>query len=268
MTILDRIVATKRNEVDLARRLRPQANLALTAVAMPAARDFFAAVTEAARGGPNLIAEIKKASPSAGVIVRDFDPVALANVYAQSGVSAISVLTDKHFFQGDLGFIDSIKNAIGLPVLRKDFIVDAYQLYESRAAQADAVLLIAEVLSISGLADLLPIALDLGLTPLVEVHSAEVLVKTLKRFGPPHRDSYILGINNRDLYTQRVDVSTMVRLGSMLPPGAPFVAESGLVSRDDVLRAKAAGACAVLIGESILRSRDIGAKIAQLTGNE
>ncbi len=268
MTILERILTTKRNEVDLARRIRPQIRLEIEAVAQPPPRDFFGAVTESRPNGPNLIAEIKKKSPSAGLIVRDFEPAAIALQYAHGGAAAISVLTDQNFFGGDLSDLVAAKRAVDLPILRKDFVVDEYQVFEARAAGADAVLLIAEALTAGGIAALLPTVQALGMTALVEVHSADVLASVLALLGLPGRDRFLLGINNRDLSAQATDRGTMRHLGAMLPKGTPFVAESGLASRDHVIEAQLAGACAVLIGESILKSGDISAKIAELFGRQ
>ena len=266
MTILEKIVETKRQEVNAAKKRRPLAELMadLNRVAPP--RDFFGAVTARSPHGIALIAEIKKASPSAGVIVGDFDPVQIAKSYCDHGAAALSVLTDETYFQGRLAFIEQVKQAVPLPALRKDFIIDEYQVYESRAADADAVLLITEVLGADGVAGLFPVARELGMTTLVETHSEESLESVLDRLGPPGRGSYILGINNRDLAIQQTDVSTTSRLARLLPQGCPFVAESGIATHDDVLTVRGAGACAILVGESLLRAGDIGAQIGTLFG--
>lgn len=266
MTILDQILATKRNEVDFVQRRRPLNVVRLEAELQPPPRDFFAAVTARNSAGPNLIAEIKKKSPSAGLIVPDFDPVRIARTYHQAGAAAISVLTDQTYFDGRLEYVSAVREAVPLPMLRKDFTIDAYQIYEARAAGADAVLLIAAALSISALNDFVPLIRTLSMTSLIEVHNQTELIAVLDCFGPPAAAAYLLGINNRDLSRQRTDRQTMVRLGSQVPRGAPWVAESGLTSRHDVLLAGQAGAAAVLIGEAILKSSDIAGKSRELLG--
>ncbi len=281
---MERIVETKRHEVDRAKRQTPWDAVRRTARAAAPPRDFLSAVTAASPNGPQLIAEIKRKSPSAGLIRPDFDPAALAKVYARHGAAAISVLTDETYFGGQLAFIELVKKAVPLPVLRKEFIIDEYQAYESRAAGADAILLIVEAIGIERVVDLAPVAQSLGMTCLIEVHAEENLLCLLERLGPPaqgtadgqpHRDCsaqqpghplYLLGINNRDLTVQRTDVETTVRLARYVPTGCAFVAESGLSTRLDVERVHQAGACAILVGESLLRESDIGAKIDELRG--
>ncbi len=264
-TILDRIVETKRKEVEIARQRCPTAELrtAIRRTANP--RNFLAAATAKAPDGINLIAEIKKRSPSAGLIVPDFDLVRIARTYQAHGAAALSVLTDETYFGGRLDFIGIVKRVVDLPVLRKDFIVDEYQIHESRAADADAVLLIAEVLGAERIAELLPLVDNLDMTALVEVHSEENLEAILDALGAPG-DTYLLGINNRDLSAQRTDVGTTAKLAGVLPHGAAFVAESGIATRADVLTVQRAGACAILVGESLLKADDLGAKIDELLG--
>ena len=263
MTILDRIVETKRKEIERAKTVRPSADIQAAAQQAMPPRDFFAAVADPAQG-VHLIAEIKKQSPSAGQIVHDFDPVAIARTYHAHGAATLSVLTDEVYFGGRIEFIQQVKEAVPLPVLRKDFVLDAYQIYEARAYGADAVLLIAEVLSVDEMADLLPVAKSLEMAVLVEVHGEENLVSVLKRLGIPNENGYLLGINNRDLTAQRTDLATMSRLATKLPPGTRFVAESGIATHDDLLAAQHAGACAVLVGESLLRAQDIGDAVDEL----
>ena len=265
MTILDRILETKREEVVAAKLRRPLDALRRDADRLPPARDFHAAVIGDG-SGIRLIAEVKKASPSAGLIVRDFDPVAIARKYHECGAAALSVLTDETYFQGRLEYIEQVRRDVPLPVLRKDFIVDEYQVFQSRAAGADAILLIAEVLDTKRIAAFRSIARELGLGVLVEVHSAEDLAGVLAELGPPSRDRYLLGINNRDLKAQRTDLATSVRLAATLPKGVPFVSESGIGQRSDVIALQEIGACAILVGESLLKANDIGAKIAELMG--
>jgi indole-3-glycerol phosphate synthase len=231
-------------------------------------RDFLGAVTASAPHGIHLIAEVKKASPSAGLIVPDFDPVRIAEVYHAAGASALSVLTDAAYFRGALEHLALVRSAVPLPVLRKDFTIDEYQVYEARAAGADAVLLIAEVLGPNRLEVLHRLTRGLKMTSLIEVHTRENLQAVLQILGPPGVAGYLLGINNRDLSTQTTDLQTTVRLASLLPPGAPFVSESGIVTRDDVEFVRDAGACAILVGESLLRADDVTLKISHLLGME
>ena len=266
MTILDRIVETKREEVAEAKRRRPFDDVCEAAQCTAPPRPFAQAVAASTPGGIQLIAEIKKSSPSAGLIVEDFDPVAIARVYHEHGAAALSVLTDETHFDGRLTYIEDVKQAVPLPVLRKDFLVDKYQIHESRAADADAILLIAEILEGAQIVDFTAASRNLGMAVLVEVHSEETLTAVLDALGPPSVDRYLLGINNRDLSAQRTDLSTMKQLSQLIPDGLPFVAESGIATRDDVEKARKTGACAVLVGEAILRADDIGAKIDELLG--
>jgi len=266
MTILDRILETKREEVAEAKQCRPIADLRAAIERAAPPRDFYSAISTKSALGIRLIAEIKQASPSAGLIVAHFDPVAIARTYAAHGAAALSVLTDKTYFQGCLDYIAQVKQAVALPVLRKDFIIDEYQVYESRAAGADAILLIAAALpDFTSRWRLCETAHNFGMTVLLEVHD-EVELQTIDVFlrWPDRR--YLLGINNRDLHAQQTDLATTTRLAAMLPPGTPFVSESGIATRDDVLRVQHAGACAVLVGESLLKAGDIGRQIDSLFG--
>lgn len=266
MTILDQIVETKRRSLAVAKATRPLAQIRSMADKADPPREFYQAVAGGDRQAVQLIAEIKKASPSAGLIVPNFDPVEIAGIYHAHGASALSVLTEETYFQGRPEHIEHVKQAVPLPVLRKDFLVDAYQIYESRAHGADAVLLIAEVLKPDELVELRSLACSMGMAVLVEVHSRENLEVVLHRLGQPSPDSYLLGINNRDLTAQRTDLGTMEKLASTLPPDTPFVAESGLKNHEDVKRAQKAGACAVLVGESLLRAADVGKAVDALMG--
>lgn len=262
-TILEKIVETKRGEVAEAKRARPLPAIQAVLASVEPPRDFFGAVTG---GGDRvrLIAEIKKRSPSAGLIREDFDPVALARIYESAGAVALSVLTDAEYFSGRLAYIAEVKGAVGLPVLRKDFIIDEYQVYESRAAGADAILLIAAILAAEQVQTYSELGERLGMTVLVEVHDATELAAVRGILGRGRR--VILGINNRDLRVQRVDLETTRRLARALPPGTPFVAESGIARREDVEAMRAAGASAVLVGEALMRSADVPAKIRELLG--
>jgi indole-3-glycerol phosphate synthase len=257
-TILDKIVATKREEVARAKAERPGSTLRRQLTDAPPVRDFFAAI---AAGLPiRLIAEVKKASPSKGVIRHDFDPVAIAKIYQQHGASCISVLTDESYFQGSLEYLRQVRVAVDLPVLRKDFIIDPYQVVEARAAGADAVLLIAECLDDDSLEELYKAIVDLGMTPLVELYEPANLARVL-RLG-----ARLVGVNNRDLRTFEVDLEHTIRLRGQIPSDRVVVGESGIRSRQDVQRLEAAGVQAMLVGESLLRQPDVAAAVDELLG--
>ncbi len=229
-------------------------------------RNFYKAVTKRNARGINVIAEVKKASPSAGVICEDFDPVAIAQTYQKCGADAISVLTDEKYFQGRLEYIEQIKDAVDLPILRKDFIIDPWQLYESRAAGADAVLLIAEVLKTAEISDLMILAAELTLTVLLEVHDADTLLSIRSFLGFPKKGYSVLGINNRNLRTMEVDLGTSYRLAELVDNKDELVAESGIKRRADVERLKALGVKAVLIGQVLCESPSIEDKFRELFG--
>jgi len=233
---------------------------------MPKCRNFFQAVTKPNVRGVNVIAEIKKASPSAGLIREDFDPVAIAQTYQKCGADAISVLTDEKYFQGRLEYIDAIKQVVDLPILRKDFIVDIWQVYESRAAGADAILLIAETLKPGELMDLMIAATELTLTVLLETHEADMLLRVRSLIGFPKKGYSVLGINNRDLTTMEADLNTTSRLSAFLDSKKELVAESGIKSRADVEKLRNVGVRAVLIGETLCRSENIESKFKELFG--
>lgn len=264
--VLDEILAHKRGEVERARAARPLDVLKSEPGYMLPCRNFYGAVAAPRRGGPNLIAEIKRASPSAGVICADFDPVRIARRYEAVGAAALSVLTDEKYFGGQLDFLARIKAEVGLPVLRKDFIIDAYQVHESRAAGADAVLVIADALEFAAAAELVKLARAVGLWVLLEVHTRACLLDALELLQNNARDGVLVGINNRDLATQTVDLATTEQLARLVPPGVPLVAESGIKTRRDVDRMHAAGARALLIGEALLRGGDPGAAVLTLFG--
>lgn len=265
-TILEQIIATKRQEVAERRQRVPVEALREQIAELGRPRNFFHAVTHA--GGPkpvNLIAEVKKASPSAGVIRADFDPVAIARTYAAAGADALSVLTDEQYFQGKLEYIHAVRDAVKLPVLRKDFVIDPYQVYESRAAGADAILLIAECLPVNELIDLQILATELSLTTLIEVHDMDNLIRVRDHvIGFPHKSYSLLGINNRDLRTFKTDLGTTLRLAELVEDRGVLVSESGIHTNADVRKLAEAGIRAVLIGESLMRSDDIAAKIRDL----
>lgn len=257
-TILDRIVATKREEIARAKARLPERELRARLADAPPPRDFLAAL--AAPGPIRLIAEVKKASPSKGVIRADFDPVAIARTYERHGASCLSVLTDEVYFQGSLEYLRQVRSAVGIPVLRKDFILDPYQVVEARAAGADAVLLIAECLDDDALHALHNAAAVLGMTALVELYEPANLPRVL-RIG-----ARLVGVNNRDLRTFAVDLEHTLRIRRELPPEQLLVGESGIRTRADVERLQAAGVNAMLVGETLMSSPDIGAAVDALLG--
>lgn len=257
-TILDRIVATKRQEIAAAKERVPEAEMRGRAESAPQPRDFFAPL---AKDGPiRLIAEVKKASPSKGIIRADFNPVEIAKTYAAHGAACISVLTDEHYFQGSLDYLRQIRAAVDVPLLRKDFILDVYQLYEARAAGADGVLLIAECLDDCNLRKLHNAAIDLGLCPLVELYDPENLPRVLEA------GAKLIGVNNRDLRTFEVDLQHTIRMKKAIPADCVLVGESGIDSRADALLLEAAGVNAILVGEHLMRKPNIGAAVDALLG--
>ncbi len=257
-TVLDRIVAYKRREIAEARARLPETELERRIAALPPARDFRAALE---RGpGVQVIAEVKKASPSAGLIRADFDPVTIARTYERHGAACVSVLTDEPSFQGHLRYLEMIRAAVAVPLLRKDFILDRYQLLEARAAGADAALLIAECLEGQALPRLVREARELGLQTLVELYDRDNLPRVLDS------GARLVGVNNRDLRTFVTRLDHTLELAAELPPDACLVSESGIRGRADVERLQAAGARAVLVGETLMRAADIGAKLDELLG--
>ena len=257
-SILERIVEDKRLEVASRKRTAPRADLERRCAGLPAARDFEDALTPVP-GGVRLVAEVKKASPSRGVLAHDLDPVALATTYAAGGAAAISVLTDEKYFQGSLALLAAVRAAVAVPLLRKDFTIDEYQLWESRAAGADAVLLIVSILEPPLLHDLLAAAKGLGLAALVECHTAAEVDAALGA------GSRLLGINNRDLATFETRIETTLALLPRIPPGPIVVSESGFFTGEQVRAVVAAGAHAVLVGEGLVKAADVAAKIRELT---
>ncbi len=264
--ILERILADKRAEVNERRKLRSLDELREQVSSMGKCRNFYKAVTRHNSRGLNVIAEVKKASPSAGIIREDFDAVAIARTYKKCGADAISVLTDEKYFQGKLEYIEQIKDAVDLPILRKDFIIEKWQAYESRAAGADAILLIAEALPAGELMDLMIAAAELTLTVLLEVHGADTLMQVRSMVGFPKKGYSVLGINNRDLATMEVDLNTTSRLAGLLDNRDELVAESGIQTRGDVEKLKSAGARAVLVGQVLCQSDDLEVKVGELCG--
>ena len=255
-TILDKIVATKREEVLRAKETTPADELRRRSADAPDVRDFFAALAEPEE--ISLIAEVKKASPSKGVIREDFDPVEIARTYQRHGAACISVLTDEPYFRGSLDYLRQIRGNVDLPVLRKDFVIDPYQVVEARAAGADAVLLIAECLDDPMLKELHDAIVDLGMTPLVELFEPDNLVRVL------NAGTRLVGINNRDLRTFEVDLNHTLTLRRRIPDDRVVVGESGIRSRADVELLQSAGVGAMLVGESLMASADIGAAVDEL----
>lgn len=264
--ILDKIIADKRVEIERRQRRTGLDELKREVRSMPKCRNFYKAVTKPNARGLNVIAEVKKASPSAGIIREDFDPAAIAKTYSDCGADAVSCLTDEKYFQGRLEHIRQIKNVIDLPVLRKDFIIAPWQVYESRSAGADAILLIAEALRPAELMDLMIVAAELTLTVLLEVHSADTLLQVRSLIGFPRAGYSVLGINNRDLATMKADLNTTSRLAALAGEKAKLVSESGIKTRADVEKLRRIGVRAVLIGQTLCQSRNIDEKFAELFG--
>ena len=260
MNILDKIVAEKKLEIA---KLRPQAGkLKQTAAARTEFRDFTGALRR--DGGVALIAEVKKASPSAGVIVKDFDAIRIARDYEVAGASALSVLTDEKFFQGRIEYLQLIRDGVKLPLLRKDFIINELQVYESVVRGADAILLIVAILDDAQLKGFRELARQMRLAALVEVHDEAELDRALAS------GAEIIGVNNRDLRDFSVNLATTEKLAAKLGRGMcskyTLVAESGIHTRADVERVAKAGASAILVGESLMRSGDITGKVRELIG--
>ena len=258
-TILDKIVATKWDEIERAKTILPERELRARLADAPPVRDFFSPL---ASGPPvRLIAEVKKASPSAGIIREDFDPVSIARIYEAHGASCVSVLTDEQYFQGRIGYLSEIRAAVSLPVLRKDFILDTYQVIEARVAGADAVLLIAECLDDCNLRKLFNEICELGMTPLVEIYEPSNLQRVFDA------GATLIGVNNRDLHTFHVDLNHTIRMRDHVPDQCVLVGESGIKTHEDVERLETAGVDAILVGESLTREPDIGAAVDRLLGN-
>ncbi len=257
-TILDSIVANKLQEIDEAKATVPERELERALDQAPPVRDFRAAL----EAGPaiQIIAEVKKASPSAGVIRADFDPVRIARTYEQHGAACISVLTDQPFFQGRLEYLRQIRQAVQVPLLRKDFLLDRYQLLEARLAGADAVLLIAEILDDTQLSQLQGDAAKMGMQCLVELYDPANLPRVVDS------GARLIGINNRDLRTFVTRLEHTLELATRMPDDACLVSESGIRNRADLERLKGAGVKAVLVGETLMRADDIGDALRELRG--
>jgi len=254
--ILSRIIEDKRRIVEEAKRIKPQEDLIKEIKNVCVKSSFKKSISRPHH--INLIAEIKKASPSKGILRGDFNPVKIAITYQANGAAAISVLTDERFFEGRLEYIKKIKENVSLPILRKDFIIDEYQIYETVAAGADAVLLIAELLSTNEVVSFYDLAASLGLEVLMEVHNEEDIEKALAA------DADIIGINNRDLHTFKVDLATTQKLIRLIPQNRVKISESGIRTYEDVMFLKSLGVNAVLIGEAFMESEDITAKMREI----
>lgn len=260
MTILTDILARKQEEVEQERKSTPLQELETLATAMSPAPDFIAAITDKTKHTPRLIAEIKQRSPSKGILCEDFNPTALAKTYANNGASAISVLTDEYFFGGSLKHLQSISALdTGLPLLRKDFIFDRYQLLQARIAGASAALLIVAMLEATVLRELITAAAELGLSALVEVHNLRELEIALST------DTQIIGINNRNLHTFDTSLDVTTTLRSHIPPEICIIAESGIHTIADVSRLTELQIDAMLIGEGLVTAPDIASKVRELT---
>jgi indole-3-glycerol phosphate synthase len=256
--LLEKIVTHKRQEIAAARAARPPEALAERLASAPPVRDFAAALRD--QPGVRVIAEVKKASPSAGVIRADFDPVKIAKTYEAHGAAALSVLTDEHFFQGSLDYLVAIRQAVSLPVLRKDFLLDRYQVLEARVAGADCVLLIAECLDDCTLRDLYFYSSELGMESLIEIYEPENLDRVLKL------EPALVGINNRNLRTFVTDLEHSIRLSRHVPKSSTLVSESGIHGRAEVDRLLKAGIRTLLVGETLMRAPDPGAKLDEIVG--
>jgi indole-3-glycerol phosphate synthase len=256
--ILERIISRKKEEVSSLKEKISLQDLRREIESLPSPRNFLHAISRGVGDSIKLIAEIKRASPLSGYMREDFDEIEIAKIYEGSGASAISIVTDEEFFKGTLSMISEVKKVMDLPILRKDFIIDEYQIYQTRAAGADAILIIAAILSMDKINGFLQLSKEIGLCPLLEVHTEEELEKVLDN------KVELIGINNRNLRTFEVNIDTTFRLRPKIPDGCRVVSESGISNREEVKLLEKHGIDAVLIGEGILRSGDIKRKIKEL----
>ena len=262
---LQTIIEYKQAEVAKQRELRPVDLVRAEAESKERPRNFFGTVVNGhTKGSTSVIAEVKRMSPSAGVIKEDFDPVAIAKAYEMGGAAAISCLTDTHFFGGNIDNLSEIKGAVRLPVLRKDFIIDEYQIWESRAAGADAVLLIAEAIPEGLLLDLMILAQELRMTTLIEAHDMGHLLSIQQHVGFPHAGYCLLGINNRNLETMETDLNHTIRMIDVVDDPSIVVSESGITQPEDLDRLRTHGIHIVLVGESLMKEDDPGKALGQL----
>ena len=257
--ILQKIVQNKREEVARQKEILPLGELRQMLADRPPTLDFGGAIRSRSCA---VIAEVKRSSPSKGRIREDFDPVEIARIYEENGAAAISILTERRFFEGHAAYVPQIRRSVRLPLLRKDFIIDSYQISETRVLGADALLLIARILEQGQLREFLGLASELGLAALVEVHDETDLEKAVSS------GARIVGINNRDLETFRTDLETSIRLVRRVPKGVTVVSESGIGSRGDIERLMGGGIHAFLVGESLMREKDVGKKLRELLGKD
>ena len=258
MTFLEEILSSTRETVRSAKLKRPMADLKRRVKDRESPRPFAGSLAK--ETGLRLIAELKQASPSQGLLRKDFNPIGIAKIYEEEGAAAVSVLTEERFFRGSLNYLVQVRAVVQCPLLRKDFLIDEYQVYEARAFDADAVLLIAAILDDGRLKDFQALAQDLGMDSLVEVHTETELERALQAVAR------VIGINNRDLTTFKTDLETTFRLIRKMPEDRTVVSESGIVQRKDVERLFEAEADALLVGETFMKSPDIRAKIRELFG--
>ncbi len=254
MSLLKEIIMNKKVEVQQQKNIMPEARL--MAKKFPKTRDFISAINK--RNNISIIAELKKMSPSAGIIRENFNLIEIAKIYQDNGASALSLLTDRQFFGGDMSQIEEVKKKVMLPILRKDFIIDEYQIYQSRWLGADAILLIARILSVNELNRFILLAKKLELACVIEIHTLRELKKVLLT------NAEIIGINNRDLETLKVDINNSLQLIKKIPNCYVTISESGIKNRHDVERLSNAGFDGLLIGETLLKANDIGAKLNKL----
>jgi indole-3-glycerol phosphate synthase len=257
--ILQKIIENKKEEIERQKKILPLGELRQMLVDRPPTRDFDGAIRNRDCA---VIAEVKRSSPSKGRIREDFDPVGIAGIYEDNGASAISILTERKFFEGRAAYIPQIGRSVKLPLLRKDFIIDPYQINEARVLGADALLLIARILEAGEMRDFLGIASELGLAALVEVHNEADVEKAVSS------GARIVGINNRDLATFRTDLDVSIRLARRIPKAITVVSESGIDSRGEIEKLMEAGIHAFLVGESLMRAKDMGKKLRELLGKE
>jgi len=257
--ILQKIIENKKEEIERQKKILPLGELRQMLADRPPTRDFEGAIRNRDCA---VIAEVKRSSPSKGRIREDFDPVGIAGIYEDNGASAISILTERKFFEGRAAYIPQIGRSVKLPLLRKDFIIDPYQINEARVLGADALLLIARILEAGEMRDFLGIASELGLAALVEVHNEADVEKAVSS------GARIVGINNRDLATFRTDLDVSIRLARRIPKAITVVSESGIDSRGEIEKLMEAGIHAFLVGESLMRAKDMGKKLRELLGKE
>ncbi len=257
MGFLEKIIEVKREEVTRLRQRTPLEELQAMVKGRPAGLDFRGAITS---GACSIIAEVKKYSPSKGSLREDLQPSFVASLYEKNGAAAVSVLTDREFFHGSPDYLRDIKETVRIPVLRKDFIIDPYQIYESKLLGADAMLLIAGLLPEIILREYIDLTMSLGVWPLVEVHAPADLAVALSA------GAEIIGINNRDLHTFATDINTTLRLAPLIPPGKTVISESAIRTRDDITTLMEAGIHAFLVGEALVSAADPGCKLRELLG--